>query len=125
MLDRIFADLAAGFSAQFGAPFHEASAVWPGTLGYDNGGSIETPAAPIAKPCRVQLSAPTEAMRSDAGFVATDMQLRVLAASLDGALDTEAKIVIPAGVHAGTWELHSASRDTAGIGWACRGRRVP
>jgi hypothetical protein len=125
MLDRTFAELAAGFSEQFGAPFHEATAVWPGTPAYDDGGSIVTPGTPVSDACKVQVSAPTEAMRGDAGFVATDMRLLVLAASLGAVLGTEAKIVIPAGIHAGSWELHSVTRDPAGIGWNCRGRRVP
>ena len=125
MLDRTFANLAAGFSEQFGAPFHKATAVWPGTPAYDDGGSIATPGTPVSKACKVQVSAPTEAMRRDAGFVATDMRLLVLAASLDGVLDAGARIVIPAGIHAGSWELHSVTRDAAGIGWSCRGRRVP
>ena len=66
-----------------------------------------------------------EAMRADAGFIATDMRLLVLAASLDGTLDTTARIEMSAGPYAGTtWTLHSATRDPAGIGWECRGRQV-
>ena len=125
MLDAVFASLANGFAAEFGAPYHDAVAVWPGVPVLDKGGSIVTPADKIEKDCRAQVSATTQAMRDDAGFRATDMRIYVLAASLDGTLDADARIVIATGVHAGTWELLSVARDTAGIGWACTGRRVP
>jgi hypothetical protein len=124
MLDAIFANLATGFSQQFGAPFVDAVATWPGAPVTDDGGSIVTPGTPVLRTCKAQVSAPTEAMRADVGFVATDMRIHVLAATLDGTLDTEAQISIATGPHAGTWALHSVTRDTAGIGWTCRGRRV-
>lgn len=122
MLDQVFAGLAQGFSEQFGAPYHGAVARWPGVPVVDDGGSIVTPAAPVQKTCKAQVSAPTQAMRTDADFRQTDMALHVLAASLDGTLDTDAKIVIATGPHAGTWELRSVAKDAAAIGFSCRGR---
>lgn len=124
MLDALFADLALGFSEQFAAPYVAAEARWKGTPTLDAGGSISAPGMPVVKTCKAQVSAPTEAMRSAEGFRQTDMRIMVLAATLDGALDTDARIVIASGVHAGTWELLSATLDTAGIGWACAGRKV-
>lgn len=125
MLDELFSSLAQGFAEQFGAPFHDGEAVWPGVPTYDDGGSIVTPADDTRAACQVQIDVASEAMRADAGFIATDMRLLVLAASLDGTLDTTARIEMSAGPYAGTtWTLHSATRDPAGIGWECRGRQV-
>ena len=125
MIDAVFASLAAGFAAQFGGPFYDGEAVWPGTPTYDSGGSITTAADLVHADCQVQIDVATEAMRADAGFIATDMRLLVLAATLTGTLDTTARIEVSAGPYAGTaWTLHSAARDPAGIGWECRGRLV-
>lgn len=124
MLNTIFANLATGFAAQFGAPFQDVTATWPGAAEYDAGGTIVTPGTPISKPCKAQFDVPTEAMRSDPGFVERDMRLLVLTATLDGTLDSEAKIVVATGEHAGTWSLESVQGDPAGIGWECRARKV-
>lgn len=124
MFDELFAGIAIGFADQFGAPYSDAVAKWPGIPTYDDGGSIVTPGDPVEKPCKAQVSAPTEAMRAEAGFLQTDMRLHVLSATLDGSLDAEAVIVVAAGPHAGAWELQTAMLDTAGIGWTCRGRRA-
>jgi len=124
MFDQLFAGIATGFSQQFGGPLQAATARWPGVPTIDAGGSIETPGVPVVKTCQVQVCAPTETMRADAGFLETDMRLVVLSATLDGALDTKASVVIASGKFAGTWELQSATLDTAGIGWVCRGRKV-
>lgn len=125
MLDRVFSDLAVGFSNQFGAPYLDATANWPGTPVKDDGGSITTPGTPVSKSCKVQISAPTTAMRGDAGFRETDMRMHVLSATLDATLDADATIVIASGLHAGTWSVESLTLDSAGIGWTCRGRKQP
>lgn len=125
MLDQVFAGIARDFSSQFGGPFHDATAKWPGVPVKDDGGSITTPAAPVTSTCKVQVSQPDAAMRGDAGFVQTDMRLYVLAATLTGSIDTTTTITLASGPHAGTWEVQAAQKDTAGIGWACRGRKVP
>ncbi len=125
MFDQVFSDLAVGFSDAFGAPYVDATAVWKGTPVKDDGGSITEPGTPVTKTCKAQVSAPTEAMRADIGFLQTDMRLHVLSATLDGTLDTQADIVIASGKHAGTWDLQNATLDTAGIGWTCRGRKLP
>lgn len=124
MLNQIFASLATGFAAQFGAPFQDVTATWPGTAVYDDGGSIVTPGTPVSLPCKAQFDVPTEAMRSDPGFLEKDMRLIVLTATLDGTLDSEAKIVVATGEHAGTWSLESITGDPAGIGWECRARKI-
>jgi hypothetical protein len=64
----------------------------------------------------------TTEMRADAGFVQGD--IRILLLGLDQ-VDTSAEVEILAGPHAGTWSIESATRDAAGIGWDCRGRKCP
>jgi hypothetical protein len=124
MLDALFADLANGFAEQFGAPYQDAVARWPGVPVKDAGGSIVTPGAPISHACRVQFDAATQAMRSAEGFIETDVRILVLASGLERRLDSEAQIVVAEGQYAGTWALLSCTRDPAGIGFECRGRRV-
>lgn len=124
VLNQVFADLAAGFAAQFGVPFEDVAAIWPGTAEYDDGGSIVTPGTSVSKTCKAQFDAPTEAMRGDPGFIERDMRLLVLAATLDGILDSAAKIVVASGEHAGTWSLESVQGDPASIGWECRARKI-
>ncbi len=124
MFADIFASLATGFAEQFGAPFIEVTAVWSGAADFDTGGSIITPGVPIEKLCRAQFDVPSEGMRNDPGFLSRDVRLIVLAGTLDGALDSAAKIVVAGGEHAGTWSLESVTGDPAGIGWECRARRV-
>lgn len=124
MFDQVFAGIATSFSDVFGGPFADAQAIWPGVPVVDDGGRITTPATPIAKSCRAQVCAPTEAMRADAEFLQTDMRLVVLSATLEGPLDTSADIVIAAGPHAGRWELQTATLDTAGVAYTCRGRKL-
>lgn len=120
MFDQVFASLATGFAAQFGGPYVDATAVWPGTPVKDAGGSITTPGTPTSTDCSVQFDRATEAMRQAEGFLETDVRLLVLV----GALDTAAKIVVASGGRAGTWTLLSCDRDPAGIGFECRARRA-
>ena len=124
MLDQLFANLATGFAAQFGAPFEDATATWPGTATFDDGGSIVTPGTPVSLTCKAQFDTVTEAMRTAPDFLQTDVRVIVLAATLAGTLDTAAKIVVASGANAGTWTLMSAVRDSAGIGWECRARKA-
>lgn len=124
MFDQVFAGIATAFSQQFGAPFADATAIFPGVPTRDDGGRIVTPGTPVTKPCKAQVCAPTEEMRADANFIQKDMRIVVLAATLNGALDTSADVVVASGPHAGRWDLQSATLDTAGIGWVCRGRKL-
>lgn len=118
-----FAAIAQGFSAAGLGAFYDAKATWPGTPVMDDGGSIVTPATPIEKDCSVQVDYVTESMRLAEGFTGKDMRLLVLAATLDGDLDTDAKIEVLAGPNAGTWALASCDRDPCGVYWECRGRK--
>ena len=122
MLDQVFSNLATGFAAQFGAPFGDAVATWPGTATFDSGGSITAAGTPVSLACKAQFDAPTQAMRAAEGFMETDARIIVLAFS--ATLDTKARIVVATGANAGTWELMSVVRDPAGIGYECRGRKL-
>lgn len=124
MFDQIFANLATGFSEAFGGPYIDATASWPGTPVYDDGGSIVTPGTPVNLPCKVQFDAATTAMRQAEGFQQTDVRILVLGASLAATLTTEASIVVADGPRAGTWSLLSVERDPVGIGWECAGRLI-
>lgn len=124
MLADVFSGLAVGFAEAFGAPFEDATATWPGTATRDDGGSITVPGTPVRLTCKAQFDAPTQAMRQAEGFLETDARVLVLAATLDAALDQAAKIVVASGANAGTWALLSVTRDPAGIGYECRGRRI-
>lgn len=119
-----FADIALGFSAAFGGIYHDALAKWPGTPVTDDGGSITTPGTPIEITCSVQVDVVTEAMRQAEGFTDKDMRLLVLAATLDGDMDTSATVEVLDGPHAGSWSIDMADLDTMGSHWVCRGRRA-
>lgn len=116
-----FEGFAASVTAAFGAPFYSANRITETAPVYDDGGSIVTPGETVEAPCRCQVDDATEAMRQDAGFAAKDMRLLIL--GLD-ALDTDARISVTEGPWAGTWSIQSVSRDPAGIGWVCRGRKA-
>jgi hypothetical protein len=116
------ADIALGFSTVLGGPYQDAVAKWPGTPVTDDGGSIVTPGTPVAKSCSVQVDSASEAMRLQDGFREKDMRLLVLAATLDGDMDTDATVEVLAGPHEGSWSIESVNRDPAGVYWECRGR---
>lgn len=120
MLDQVFSNLATAFSQQFGGPYIDAEATWPGTPTKDDGGSITAAGSSISVPCNVQFDTATLAMRETEGFLETDVRLLVLI----GALDTRAKIVVASGEREGSWALLSCNRDPGGIGFECRGRRA-
>lgn len=124
MLASAFGDIALAFSDVFGGPYHSAEAVWPGMAVKDAGGSIVTPGEAIRKPCQAQFDNATQDMRSAPDFLQTDVSILVLASSLDGPLDTNARIEVAAGDYAGTWTLLSCGRDPGGIGFVCRGRKA-
>jgi len=119
-----FADIALGMSAAIGGGFHDALAKWPGTPITDDGGSITTPGTPITKTCSAQVDAVTEAMRQADSYTDQDIRILVLAATLDGELDTDATIDIQDGPHIGEWMIASCDQDPCGVYWECRGRRL-
>ncbi len=116
--DTTFAAMASAFSAQFGAPYADAVARWPGTPTLDDGGSVTTPGTAVEVECKAQIDAATQAMRASEGFKETDVRLLILGPA---SLDTAA-VIVTGGL---TYALLSVSRDPAGIGWECRGRAKP
>lgn len=120
MFDAVFANLATNFAAQFGAPYADAVATWPGMPTKDAGGSITSPGAPVSKTCKVQIDAATQSMRAAEGFLETDVRLLVLSATLAGQLDTAARVT----TGGRTYAVLSCVGDPAGIGWECRGRAL-
>ena len=117
-----FAGIALQMSAAFGGPYFDSIAHWPGVPVFDDGGSITTPGTPIAKTCSCQVDVATEAMRSEAGFVDTDVALLVLCATLDGELDTDATVEVSAGPRPGSYSVQSFDKDSMSTHWICRGR---
>lgn len=120
-----FAGMFLELSAALGGdgPFHDAVARWPGAA-VREGGSIVTPGTPIEKACSVQVDKVTERMRNIAGYTDKDVALFVLAATLDGSMDTDAKVEVTEGPHAGTYAVDWVDRDPVAIYWECRGRLV-
>lgn len=109
-------------AAAFPEVFRDAEAIAPGAAVKDAGGSITTPATPTKTPCKAQGDVATREMRADADFVQGDIRIMVINI---GALDTTMRVRIASGPHAGLWALRSVTRDSAGVGWECRGRRCP
>lgn len=116
------AGIALGFSQALGVGFWPAIARWQGETEEDDGGSLVEAADPTTKTCSVQVSACAERMRLTPGYTDKDAMLLVLAATLDGELNTDAEIEVTEGPQAGTWSIDMVDLDTAGIRWECRGR---
>lgn len=122
MLEAAFAQIANGFSAAFGGPFHDALLHYAGTPELDAGGSITSPGMPSAVNCRVQVDMATEAMRRDADFLERDVRLLIIGPAL---LTTEPDVEVMAGPFTGQrYSLRAVGRDPAGIGWECRARAI-
>lgn len=118
-----FADIGMAFSAAFGGPYHRAQTIEQTAAAYDQGGSIITPGRVVHRTCMVQVDSATDAMRRAEGFVDTDVRFIVLAATLEGALGTDARIQVLEGPHAGVWSVSSLERDSVAAGWVGVGRR--
>lgn len=118
-----FGGIGMAFSAAFGGPYHSARVIEQVAPIYDDGGSIVTPGGVAHRDCQVQIDTAIQRIREAEGYVDTDVALIVLAATLDGGLNTEARIEVLDGPHAGVWSVELIERDTAAAGWVGRGRR--
>lgn len=116
-----FADIVTGFSDAFEGPYFEAQALWPGDPIKDAGGAIVTPGTPVKIDCSAQVDSATELMRRSTEYRDGDVRLVVI--GID-ALDTDARIKIASGPHAGTWMIATIDRDPVAIGFVCLGRRA-
>lgn len=122
MLDEAFAQIAVAVSDALGGPYHDAILRWPGEPVTDEGGSIVSPGQPDAYECKAQVDICTEAMRGEAGYTDKDVRLIILAPGLSRRVDTEARLQILRGPHAGTWTIAGDSLDAMGFAFDGRGR---
>lgn len=117
------AGIALSVSASVGAGYWPAEALTETAPVTDDGGSIISPGAPVARACSAQVDSVTEAMRQADGFTEGDVRLLVLVGTLAGPLDTSARVRVMGGPHAATYSLQSVTLDVAGTHWDCRARR--
>ncbi len=108
--------IAQGVSARFGGPY-VAGAVLSETPPVMSGGSIVTPGTPIERVCMVQIDDASWQMRQSEDYVEGSMLCLILADTLDGALDTDARLRVDAGPHVGEWLVSGIKKDTMGIYW--------
>jgi hypothetical protein len=115
----MFADLARDISAEFGGPFFTGTVTTQAEVEYDAGGDvIPGSGGTLDRSCDVQIDVADYAMRQSEGYVEGQMRCIILAATLDGALDTDAAVTVDAGPHAGkTWQVSGIGRDTLGTQW--------
>lgn len=118
-----FADIGLGFSAAFGGPYHPARTIEQVDPVHDDGGSIITPGGVAHRDCQVQVDVATDAMRAAPGFVEKDVRFIILSATLEGALDTDARVEVLSGPFAGVWSIEAIERDPVAAGWVGRARR--
>lgn len=116
-----FAQIALAVSAQMGGPFHDARILNAGNPTVDDGGSITDPGTPTVRACSVQID--IDAIRSTEGYEDGTARFLILSATLTGAVNTDERVEVLAGPHAGLWMVSELDRDPAGIGWAGKGRR--
>lgn len=118
-----FANIAAAFVDGGNGPFVSAAVLTKTAPVYDDGGDIVTPGTPVERSCLAQADLCGEAMRGEDGYADGDVQIIILCDTLDGAIDSDARVRINAGPFAGTWTVQSLSRDPVAVGWSIRGRR--
>lgn len=122
-LDAAFAQIAQAFSAAGVGPYVDGQVLTTTDAVMDGGGSIATPGTVTRRDCRVQIDSVAEAMRPES-WTDKDYRFLILAATLQGDLDTDATVEVLAGPNTGKWLVSSLQRDPAGIGWTGRGRRA-
>ncbi len=117
------ASIASGISAALGGPYQAATVTRWTDAEYDEGGSIVTPAQPVNRACKAQVSIPTAQARIADGFTEKEVWVIILAASLAGDLDTDMSVSIDTGPFAGTsWLLKAPlSLDSMGVTWKAKG----
>lgn len=121
MLPQAFANLAMRVGAAVGAPYYPGRIIDVTDPVQDEGGSIITPGSVVTRTFMVQIDVVSDANRPD-GWTDRDYRFLVLAATLDGGMDTDAEIEITEGPHAGKWMVSSLQTDPAGIGYVGKGR---
>ncbi len=122
-LAAMFSGIAVGISQQFGGPYVPGAVLDVTGAVMDNGGSIATPGTLTSRACQVQIDVATESMRQSEGYADGDARFLILASTLTGSLDTDARVEVLAGPNAGVWLVSAIERDALGIYYAGRGRR--
>lgn len=121
MLDpaAMFAELARGVSAVCGGPFFTGTVTTQADVEYDAGGDvIPGTGGAVHRSCDVQIDAADYAMRQSEGYVDGQMRCIILAATLEGEIDTDATVSVDAGPYANTlWQVSGIGRDTLGTHW--------
>lgn len=123
-LAEAFGDIGLAFSQVLDGPYHSAQTIEQVAPIYDDGGSIVTPGGVNHRSCSVQIDSAIQRIRESGSFVDTDMTFIVLASTLTGSLNTEARIEVLDGPHAGIWSVELIERDPVAAGWVGRGRRA-
>jgi len=118
-----FGEIGLAFSGVLGGPYHDARTIEQVAPVYDDGGSITAPGGVVHRTCSVQIDSATDAMRTAPDFAQTDVRFIILASTLDGDLNTEARIQVLEGPFADTWSVDMLERDPVAAGWVGRGRR--
>ncbi len=119
-----FGEIGMAFSSVLGGPYHAARTIEQVAPVYDDGGSIVTPGGVAHRDCQVQIDTAIQRIRDAGSYVDTDLTFIILAATLDGSLNTEARIEVLDGPHAGKWSVDMLERDPVAAGWVGRGRRA-
>ncbi len=118
-----FGEIGMAFSSVLGGPYHAARTIEQVAPVYDDGGSIVTPGGVAHRGCQVQIDTAIQRIRDASGFVDTDVTFIVLSATLDGRLNSEARVEVLDGPHVGVWSVELIERDPVAAGWVGRGRR--
>lgn len=118
-----FAEIGLAFSTAFGGPFHPARTLEQVAPVFDDGGSIVTPGTVAHRNCSVQIDVANTDMRQADGFIQTDVRFIVLASTLEGSLNTAARIEVLDGPFVGVWMVSNLVRDPVSAGWVGTGRR--
>jgi len=119
--------LSGGGAALFGelfAPLYLRATVTQRVQTTDDRGNLRNEATD--RPARVQVDAATERMRQSEGYTADDRALLVLAASLNGDLQTDCLVTVHEGPYQGaTFRVASpVDRDPCAAYWSARGVRA-
>lgn len=118
----MFATVAQAITATFGGPYVAGAVLDQVAAVMDDGGSIVTPGTPTGRTCMVQIDKASWEMQQAEGYAPGDMLFLILVATLSGGLDTDARIRVDAGPHAGTWLVSGISLDSVGTHWSGKGR---
>jgi hypothetical protein len=119
-----FASVAARVSGIMGGPYVSGTVIDQVEPVTDDGGSIVSSGAPSSRACQVQIDKASWEMHQSEGYAEGDMLFLILVVTLDGNLDTDARIMVNAGPHAGTWLVSGIAKDSLGIYWSGKGRQA-